>query len=708
MANMADAMTTPITADPAIIANDLRRFTARWGELNAPSWLEIRAFDAYGKPSIAHFRPSDIDDATAWVAQMNGYARNIYAVRNPIRDNASGRAASDADILAAFFLWADCDDAASGANVLRWEGPKHTAAVITGTIPDTRVHVYWELTEPVYALDAWRDTQQAIARHFSSDPSVVNPSRIMRVAGTVSWPSDKKRERGYLPERTALRTEYSDERGPIPFERAQRVWPQAQPTLSQQAAPAAPQAAPDGMFAFNMGDHGAGLDRDVTRASIEAGSEWHNNVIRLIASYVGRGLADSEIHALTQSLTMPGYTGDDTAREVQTAIDGARRKGWTPEPPQARAFDHAPMPDAPAPASDFDAPTAAPADTWRIQSAADFIAGFVSPEWLIEGILQRGRLYTLTAPTGHGKTAAALYMASAISEGEPFCDLDTESGSVLFLAGENPDDVRARVIIALEAARIRPEDCRIHFVPGTFSIRQDMARLRAAAAELPDLALVIVDTFAAYFDGDDENSNAQALDFARVVRSLTALPSRPAVLMPAHPVKNATQNNLTPKGGSSLLNEVDGNLTVWREERIMSLHWQGKIRGPEFEAVQMELTIATSVRVIDKRGVLMPSVIASPVLQMRAMELASEAVGREDALLLSLADSPSQSVASRCIDLRLITQDGKAQKSTLHRLLVKLREDKLIARGHRKWKLTAKGEEAVDEIRNGDAGAPDA
>jgi hypothetical protein len=682
---MADAMHQITSPNADAIMADLMRFTARWDELGEPCWLEIRAFDKWGSPTIGRFRHHALQEAVEWIVSLNGTGRNIYAVRNPIK-NASAGSAKDTDIIAAFYLWADCDDTASGQNILRFDGPKHSVAVTTGTIPTIRVHTYWELAEPVRDMAAWRDTQQAIARHFGSDGSVINPSRIMRVGGTVSWPSEKKAERGYAPELTIIRTEYPDatDRAPITFERAQRVWPMVQPSLSAVASAAA------GMFAFDMGAHGDSLDRQTVIASITSGSEWHNNMIRLVGSYVGKGLGDAEIHALTQPLTLPGYSGDDTAREVQTAIDGARRKGWTPAAPDPKPFDHAPAPDA--------APDAA---AWRMQSTADFIAGFVSPEWLIEGVLQRGRLYTLTAPTGHGKTAAGLLMSTCISTGAPFCALETEPGDVLFLAGENPDDVRARVIVTLEAAGINPADCRVHFIPGTFSIRQDMAALSAAASGLPDLALVVVDTFAAYFDGDDENSNAQALDFARVVRSLTMLPSRPAVLMPAHPVKNATRANLTPKGGSSLLNEVDGNLTIYREERILSLHWQGKIRGPEFEPLQMELTTATSSKVIDKRGVLMPSVIATPVLETRAMELAEEANNREDAVLLSVERHPSQSVSDRCIDMRMLNENRKPMKSTMQRVLMKLRDDKLIKRFHRQWELTQDGQKAVEMIRNG-------
>ncbi|MDA9291667.1 hypothetical protein N9P99_00265 [Planktomarina temperata] len=38
------------------------------------------------------------------------------------------------------------------------------------------------------------------ARNLGTDPSVINPSRIMRIAGTVSYPSQSKVTKGYIPE----------------------------------------------------------------------------------------------------------------------------------------------------------------------------------------------------------------------------------------------------------------------------------------------------------------------------------------------------------------------------------------------------------------------------------------------------------------------------------------------------------------------------
>jgi len=670
-----------IAPDRDAIKRDLEYMVRRWGELDQPVMFELRAFGEGKKPHHARFDPDWINEAVDWAVSMNGHGLNVYVVRNPVRITATG-AAKDTDIVAAFFVWADCDDPASAGNVHRFDGPKWNAAVTTGRTPSTRVHVYWELEEPCINLDAWRQMQIDIAAHFRSDPVVINPSRIMRVGGTVAFPDTKKQAKGYTSEVATIRTEYDDERGAVSFEQMRRVFPKA-----------TAQAAHGAGFDIDMGPKP--LDRD--RAVIQAlsGQEWHHAVIRLVASYVSRGLSDGEIHALTDPLTLGGYTVEQTQQEVQVAIEGARRKGWTPATEQTRHtpnFDHSPAPTPSNPEPK--------AQTWAVQTAHDFTSDFVAPEYVIEGVAQRGRLYTLTAPTGSGKTAVMLYAATAIATGMQFCGLEVEPGDVLFLAGENPDDVRARVIATLEFYGVQSDQCRLHFISGTFNIREDMERLKSEAAKLPNLILIVVDTFAAYFDGEDENSNAQALDFARVVRSLTMIESKPAVIMPAHPVKNATRQNLAPKGGSSLVNEVDGNLTLWNSDGLITMHWQVKHRGPEFEPLMLELKRYECEQIRDRKGRIMPTVLAQPVLTMRATQIARETMTLEDRILLAINDDPGASKATRAAALEV-------PASRYQRVIQKLAQQKLIRKFRNKWELTKDGQRAVDEISSGETQPPD-
>jgi hypothetical protein len=81
-----------------------------------------------------------------------------------------------------------------------------------------------------------------------------------------------------------------------------------------------------------------------------------------------------------------------------------------------------------------------------IQSSAEFTRNFVPPDYLIDGMLQRRFCYSLTAKTGTGKTAIMLRVAAHVALGRSIGSTQVEQGRVLYLAGENPDDLRMRWI----------------------------------------------------------------------------------------------------------------------------------------------------------------------------------------------------------------------------------------------------------------------
>jgi len=72
------------------------------------------------------------------------------------------------------------------------------------------------------------------------------------------------------------------------------------------------------------------LDRSATSEAAMNGVDWHDNMLKLIASWVAKGNTDKEIHALAAQHTLDGYSEDETRHEVQVMIDGARGKGFAP------------------------------------------------------------------------------------------------------------------------------------------------------------------------------------------------------------------------------------------------------------------------------------------------------------------------------------------------------------------------------------------
>ena len=102
---------------------------------------------------------------------------------------------------------------------------------------------------------------------------------------------------------------------------------------------------------------------------------------------------------------------------------------------------------------------------------------------------------------------------------------------------------------------------------------------------------IFVDTGAALFAGDDENSNTQLQDFATSCRAFTEVEGAPCVVVFWHPVKNAQADNLIPRGGSALLGAVDGNLTLWLDDDGTATlsHTPAKWRADPFEPIAFTL-----------------------------------------------------------------------------------------------------------------------
>jgi len=433
-----------------IIKQFIAQITENWNTVGQPL-IEIRSISQSGSANAARFALKDIEDAVQHAQAMNANKQNIYMCINPIDpiiEIPAGQAAKDTDILAAFYCFADADTAGAMENILSFAGPKFTMSIKTGTTPFARGHAYWRLEEPVKNLKAWRDVQKAIAASLQTDAAVVNPSRIMRVAGTVSWPNQKKQDKGYVPELVTMRTEFSTDREPVEFERMMRAFPKAEP-----------QAA--STINIDLGQQA--MDRQMAVQDVLAGDDWHRNMVRLVGSYVNKGLADEEIHAITDSFTLGGYTVEETRAEVQKAIDGARNKGWTPPPdPAAERMEQqnqtlqiATEPtqshteadtgnDWPTPYEMFDALTL-PRREWVY--GYDYIKKYIS----------------VTASAGGiGKTSAIIVEALAISTGRDLMGVRVkEQCNTWVINLEDPiSELQMRTIAAMQHYGITPDDIK--------------------------------------------------------------------------------------------------------------------------------------------------------------------------------------------------------------------------------------------------------
>ena len=121
-----------------------------------------------------------------------------------------------------------------------------------------------------------------------------------------------------------------------------------------------------------------------------------------------------------------------------------------------------------------------------LTSSKDFVAGFVPPDYLVDGLLQEAFLYSLTGATGAGKTAITLRLAASVARGAMFAGRETKQRRVLYLAAENPVDVRMRWIALAQQMDFEADSIEVYFVEGAFKISQMAETLRTEAAQPED------------------------------------------------------------------------------------------------------------------------------------------------------------------------------------------------------------------------------
>jgi hypothetical protein len=333
-----------------------------------------------------------------------------------------------------------------------------------------------------------------------------------------------------------------------------------------------------------------------------------------------------------------------------------------------------------------------------IKTSGQFIAGFVPPNYVLDGILQGGFLYSLTGATGAGKTSITLRLAASTALGKVFAGRETERARVLYLAAENPDDARMRWIALGQHMGFDPNRIDVFFSDRKFTISKMMPTLRGELERHGgEFGLVIIDTGPAFFEGDDENSRAQMGSHAKMFRDLIdVVPGRPCVIVNVHPVKNAAPDNLQPAGGGSFLNEVDGNLTASKTESAVDLHWQGKFRGPEFAPMHFLIRTVTHQDLKDKKGRLIPTCLAEWISEQASEEIAKAKVDDENKVLELISRDPKITWEKIAIAMGWKLHNGDPNRTRAGRCIAALVKDKLVKKTRNRMQVTDEGKKALN------------
>ncbi|TCK31229.1 DNA primase RepB-like protein [Ancylobacter aquaticus] len=651
--------------------------------------LVVSVFNAslsHDKGIITHHRVGDVGGMVAAIEAHQGtVGANVYVGLQVMRSGLKrGLRGTEADIVAVLGLVADMD-----ADTGKAAGPYPLPPNLVIETSPGNLQPMWTFDRPVAPAVA-----KAVARGLKtatgSDHGTADIAHVWRVPGTLNWPNATKLARGRSAE-------------PAPVTVAE-PW---DGTLTDPAA-----------LAIAVGGHDTPGDAaPVTLDDLPEvdGIEVSPDAALLLAAC---DVGDRSAHAarVVEKLAFDGHpaevaaalflsaSGDWLQRyasDVRARTDFARMWGRFGEPhAQAREAGEAMAANLKAKAANDNEPQSAEVSRKPplFISSGDFVRGFRPPDYLLDGIMQSGFLYSLTGQTGAGKTAVALLLSACVAQGMPFAGRETKAGRVFYFAGENPDDVTMRWIGLCHALGLDADDLDVHFIRGVFDIDQFLDHIRAEADRLGGVGLIVVDTTAAYFLGTDENSNVEMGRYARLLRDLALLPPRPAVLAASHPVKNATADTLLPRGGGAFLNELDGNLTLAKRGDASSLHWLGKHRGPDFKPLLFDMKQVTAPGLVDSRGRDIPTVLASPVGEEEVAQRADAGNRDDDEILLAIRANGNRSLSDFAADLGWYSEDGKGDKQRAANATDRLKRQDLVQYAARVWKLTRKGVEVAGPI----------
>ena len=177
------------------------------------------------------FGLDQLQEAAEFAASQNAAGCNFYigaALRSPEAD--PNKRADFADLYAAAFAVVEADEDADGVTnritSMNGEiGALPQILVLTGTMPEKRIHYWIRLHEICDDFDALSDALAATVASIGADPKVKDAARIMRLGGTVNHISKSKADKGYACELTVTRASRPDKVVAVPIEKLARAKP---------------------------------------------------------------------------------------------------------------------------------------------------------------------------------------------------------------------------------------------------------------------------------------------------------------------------------------------------------------------------------------------------------------------------------------------------------------------------------------------------
>lgn len=450
------------------------------------------------------FQLEDIEELVIFAAEINAQpGANMYFRVCTLKDLPGPT--TDEHFWLAPGAHVDHDDSASVARLK--SHPLHIKPaflIVTGREPAIRAQSFWPISEGTSAEDLIRRFNKNLATHFHGDPAVVNPTRLMRMPGSIAWPVKPGRTKAEVTE-LLWASDDRPKRYPLhaidqhtrdigePSTPLINTMSSTEPSVRLRTEPA-PEQPSAGWQPIDTG--ATGVTVSVLINQIGQPHLWHQSVLRLVASWVNRGYSDAEIMLMAPAITMSGYSLKQTREELAAMIRGAREKWGLPN------VD--PMSGEAEKARSKTLPLIYFEDVKVNLDAADFV----------ENVISEGAMSVVYGESNCGKTFFMSDLALHVAAGMMWNGRAVEQGGVIYCALEGAHGISNRVAAFRQHHGLEDATLPFAIIPVSVNLLDPAAdttklieAIQAAAKKMQmPVKLVVLDTLSRALSGGNENA----------------------------------------------------------------------------------------------------------------------------------------------------------------------------------------------------------
>lgn len=515
------------------------------------------------------FGIDQIHDAVDFAHRKNAARCNVYvgvALRDP--DVPLFGRCDDSDHYATTTVGGDLDTAeASAAAPARTRALPPSFIVCTGQHPHTRLQPFWSLAEAVTDPEQHRALFGGIADTLDGDRAVTNPSRVMRLAGSIAWPTKP----GRVAELTSL----------IPLKYGHRTY------TAEEIARAYPASDKVHAIATHKNDpierKGAGA-LGLGAEQITDGREAYmrDTILAVLIQWVGENGAVPEPQELFDAawpqysakvdFSRPGRGPDEMMRKIVSTLRRFERgqlRGLPDMDAVVARYEAKQKAEHKVEKKPLELPRQEPAsnDTSRFQwlTASTGLTPVLNGNWLIKHVLPAEGLGVIFGRPGSGKTFSVMDIAMHVAAGIKWRGKKVRKAAVSYVS---PEAGRLGVNRVIGWSRHHGIAWPVGFrlSPAAINLCSSAEDAELLIADIkqnqPGCRLVVIDTLNRAMAGGDENSGEDMGRFVALCDHI-AKQLRAFVLVVHHSGKDAAKGS---RGHSSLLGAVSLELEVTKEQ----------------------------------------------------------------------------------------------------------------------------------------------